>query len=521
MSGLTKSRAWEALEAHRTTMSDVHMRDLFYADKHRFDKFSLPLPGLLLDYSKNRVTSETMRLLFELLNAQNFDKWRSAMFSGEKINASENRAVLHVALRARQKPEIVKVLEQMRHFSETVRSGAWKGYGGHPVRDIVHIGIGGSALGPQFVTEALAAFGHPQIGIHFVSNVDGTHIVETLAKCDPETTLFIVASKTFTTQETMTNAQTARKWLLDQFNGDMGCVSRHFVAVSTNEGAVAEFGIDPKNMFVFWDWVGGRYSLWSAIGLPIAISAGMDRFEELLSGAHEMDEHFRTAAPERNMPVILALLGVWYRNFWNAQSCAVLPYDQYLSLLPRWLQQVDMESNGKRIDRDGNTVDYDTGPIVFGDAGTDAQHSFFQLLHQGTTLIPCDFIAPIHSHHHADGHQQILLANFLAQTEALMKGRAHKDPSRAFDGNRPSNTLLADRFDAKTLGMLLALYEHKVFVQGIVWNINSFDQFGVELGKEMASALLPEIKTGETGLHDCSTTGLLEWIRNSRPGRIV
>lgn len=512
MSKLTESREWLALQTHQTTMAGVHMRDLFRADSHRFEKFSLSLPGLLLDYSKNRVTSETMRLLIELLKAQGFDKWRTAMFAGEKINSTENRAVLHTALRGHSRPEVAPVLEQMRHFCENVRSGTWKGYGGHPVRDIVHIGIGGSSLGPQCVTAALAAFNHPQIRIHFVSNVDGTHIVETLAQCDPETTLFIVASKTFTTQETMTNAQTARKWLLSHFNGDMGCVSRHFVAVSTNEDAVAEFGIDPKNMFVFWDWVGGRYSLWSAIGLPVAVSIGMDRFEELLAGAHEMDEHFRTAAPEHNMPALLALIGVWYRNFWNAQSQAVLPYDQYLRLLPRWLQQVDMESNGKRIDRDGGVVDYDTGPVVFGDAGTDAQHSFFQLLHQGTSLIPCDFIAAVESHNKPDGHHDMLLANFLAQTEALMKGREHKDPNRAFDGNRPSNTLLATRFDAKTLGMLMALYEHKIFVQGIVWNINSFDQFGVELGKEMANMLLNEIKTGNIGAHDASTSGLLDHI---------
>ncbi|WP_029011000.1 glucose-6-phosphate isomerase [Azospirillum halopraeferens] len=547
MSALTESPAWQALNRHRAAMEGVHMRDLFAADPGRFDRFSLEAAGILLDYSKNRITGETVDLLVDLARQQDVAGWRDRMFAGERINVTEDRAVLHTALRNRSDravpvdgrdvmPDVRGVLKRMEHFVKRVREGAWTGYTGQQITDVVNIGIGGSDLGPVMVTEALTPFLHPEIAFHFVSNVDGTHIRETLDWLDPETTLFIVASKTFTTQETLTNAHTARRWFLETA-GDEAHIARHFVAVSTNEAAVRAFGIDPENMFGFWDWVGGRYSLWSAIGLPIALGIGFDRFEELLDGAHAMDEHFRTAPPERNLPILLGMLGVWYVNFWGAGAHAVLPYDQYLHRFPAYLQQLDMESNGKRTDRGGEPVDYATGPVVFGEPGTNGQHAFYQLIHQGTGLIPCDFIAAAQTHNPVGDHHRILLSNVFAQPEALMRGKTADEvraemagsgtpaaaiealvPHRVFPGNVPTNTLLVRSLDPRTLGALIALYEHKVFVQGIVWNINSFDQWGVELGKQLANRILPELQDGPTPApaHDVSTNGLIAWYRNHR-----
>jgi glucose-6-phosphate isomerase len=468
------------------------------------------------------------------------------MFAGERINFTEGRAVLHVALRNRSgrsimeggrdvMPAVRAVLAHMRAFSESVREGVWRGCTGDMITDVVNIGIGGSDLGPVMVTEALRPYHHPRLTPHFVSNVDGTHIIEVLKRVPPASTLFIVASKTFTTQETLANAHTARSWLLEHL-GSTADIARHFVAVSTNEQAVRTFGIDPHNMFEFWDWVGGRYSLWSAIGLPIALMIGMDRFEELLGGAFEMDEHFRTAPLEANIPVILGLLGIWYVNFFGARTHAILPYDQYLHRLPAYLQQADMESNGKRVDRDGEIVDYATGPVLWGEPGTNGQHAFFQLLHQGTLMVPADFLAPALSHNPVGTHHALLLANFLAQTEALMKGKTEETarselteaglqgealrrllPHKLFPGDRPTTTILFRQLTPHTLGMLLALYEHRIFVQGVVWRINSFDQWGVELGKQLAKTLLPEL-TGSAGpgMHDGSTLGLLDAIRAMR-----
>jgi Glucose-6-phosphate isomerase len=547
MSALTRSPAWEALVRHREEVSTLHMRDLFAADPDRFDRFSMEACGLLFDYSKNRITEETRALLLDLARQQRVEEWRDRMFAGEKINITEDRAVLHTALRNRSNrpvlvdgqdvmPEVNGVLHRMERFVKQVRDGAWTGYTGHPITDVVNIGIGGSDLGPVMVTEALTPYLHPQIGVHFVSNVDGTHISETLEWLDPETTLFVISSKTFTTQETLTNAHTARRWFLETA-GDPAHVARHFVAVSTNEAEVKKFGIDPANMFGFWDWVGGRYSLWSAIGLSIALGIGMDRFYELLDGAHAMDEHFRTAPLDRNMPVLMGMLGVWYRNFWDAQSHAVLPYDQYMHRFPAYLQQLDMESNGKSVDREGNRVHYATGPVVFGEPGTNGQHAFYQLIHQGTSLVPCDFLAPAETHNPVGDHHRILLSNFFAQPEALMRGKTADEvraemaksgkspaeieplvPHRVFEGNKPSNSILFKKLDPRTLGALIALYEHKVFVQGIVWNINSFDQWGVELGKQLAGKILPELQDGPTGAltHDSSTNGLIGWYRKHR-----
>ncbi len=460
------------------------------------------------------------------------------MFAGEKINTTEGRSVLHVALRNDPgkpimvdgkdvMPDVARVLAQMRQFSDAVRGGAWTGHTGKRITDVINIGIGGSDLGPVMVSEALKPYHQPGLNIHFVSNVDGTHIAETLKPLDPETSLFIVASKTFTTQETLTNATSGRRWLIDALGKE--AVAKHFVALSTNTEAVTAFGIDSANMFEFWDWVGGRYSLWSAIGLPIAVAIGMDRFEELLAGGRAMDDHFRTAPLEANMPVILALIGIWNTDFLGADTYAVLPYDQYLHRLPAYLQQADMESNGKHVTRDGERVDYPTGPILFGEPGTNGQHSFYQLIHQGTRLIPCDFIAPARSHNNVGDHHPILLSNFFAQTEALMAGKSEAQaraelqaqgvsgadlealvPHKVFDGNRPTNSILVRRFDPHTLGMLIALYEHKIFVQGVIWKVNSFDQWGVELGKQLAKAILPELEDGGavTG-HDVSTNGLI------------
>ena len=539
MSNLTDCRSWKALNAHFETVKGLHMRALFADDPRRFERYSLTVEGLLLDYSKNRITDETLRLLIDLAHERDLEGWRARMFNGERINVTENRAVLHIALRNRANrpilvdgqdvmPLVNRALDRMRGFTESVRIGQWRGYTEAPITDIVNIGIGGSDLGPAMVCKALAPYGHERLHMHFVSNVDGTDIVETLKPLDPARTLFIVASKTFTTQETLTNAHTARAWLLEAA-GQEAAVARHFVAVSTNREAVVAFGIDPEQMFEFWDWVGGRYSLWSAIGLPIALYIGMDHFEMLLSGAHGMDEHFAHAPLARNMPVILGLIGIWYINFFGARTHAVLPYDQYLHRLPAYLQQLDMESNGKSVDRDGKRVDYATGPIIWGEPGTNGQHAFYQLLHQGTQWVPADFLAPAHSHNPISEHHLILLANFFAQTEALMKGRSSDEtrpelnasglpdnvklmrlPHMVFTGNRPTHSILFDRLTPRTLGALIALYEHKVFVQGIIWNINSFDQWGVELGKKLASSILDELKDSHAiNRHDVSTNGLI------------
>jgi glucose-6-phosphate isomerase len=545
MSELTQSPAWTALAAHRREMDTVHMRDLFAGDPGRFDRFSLRLGDLLLDYSKNRITDETVRLLLDLARARRVEAWRDRMFAGEKINVTENRAVLHVALRNRSgrpirvdgqdvMPEIEAVLARMAGFAERVREGAWTGLDGRPITDVVNIGIGGSDLGPAMVTEALRSYHHERLRAHFVSNVDGTHIAEVLKRVDPATTLFIIASKTFTTQETLANARTARDWFLARGGGE-AAIARHFVAASTNAREVRAFGIDTANMFEFWDFVGGRYSLWSAIGLPIMVMVGAPRFAELLAGAHAMDEHFRTAPLQANLPVILAMLGVWYVNFWGASAHAVLPYDQYLARLPAYLQQADMESNGKRVDRDGHPVDYATGPVIFGEPGTNGQHAFYQLIHQGTPLIPADFIAPAESHNPVGRHHVLLLSNFLAQTEALMRGKTEAEaraelageglagaaleallPHKLFPGNRPTNSILVRRLDPDSLGRLIALYEHKIFVQGIVWNVNSFDQWGVELGKQLAKAILPQLEEGRGQAQDSSTAGLIRRIRDMR-----
>ena len=542
---LTDLKAWKDLENNYADVRGMNMREMFAADPDRFEKFSVSMNNMLVDYSKNRVTADTMKLLFDLARESGLEKARDAMFSGEKINTTENRAVLHTALRNRSDrpvfvdgkdvmPQINAVLKKMESFSNTVRSGEWKGATGKAMTDIVNIGIGGSDLGPVMVVEALKHYRKEGLNTHFVSNVDGTHIVETLKSLNPETTLFIVASKTFTTQETLTNAKTAREWLVKSLGED--AVAKHFVALSTNTEEVTKFGIDPANMFEFWDWVGGRYSLWSAIGLSIAISVGFDNFVELLTGGFEMDEHFRTAPLEKNIPVILAVLGVWYHNFFGAEAYAVLPYDQYLHRLPAYLQQADMESNGKGVTKAGRPVSYTTGPILFGEPGTNGQHSFYQLIHQGTHLIPCDFIVPAISLNETGDHHPILLSNVFAQAEALMKGKtaaevraefeaqgASEEKIQAllnhkiFSGNRPSNTILVEKIDPRTLGRLIAMYEHKIFVQGVIWNVNSYDQWGVELGKQLAKKILPEIK-GDTTVtaHDSSTNGLINAARTLR-----
>ena len=546
MALIDSTPAWQALASHWEQMAPVHMRDIFAADPERAARMSADVAGLHLDYSKHIVTDETLRLLFDLARAADLEAWRERMFTGAHINNTEDRAVLHVALRNRSNrpilvdghdvmPDVNAVLEQLRLFCNRVRSGDWQGFTGRPIRDVVNIGIGGSNLGPKMVATALTPYQSEAPRPHFVSNVDGTHLAETLKTLDPSTTLFIVASKTFTTQETMTNAMSARRWLVDGLGSD-AAVRNHFVAVSTNAEKVAEFGIDTENMFGFWDWVGGRYSLWSAIGLPIALAVGFERFEELLDGAHAMDEHFRTAPLEQNLPAILGLLGVWYIDFFGAKSHAILPYDQYLEYFPAYFQQGDMESNGKHVTRDGMRVTYPTGPVVWGQPGTDGQHAFYQLIHQGTELIPSDFIAPIKSHNPLADHHAKLLANCFAQTEALMRGRTLEEarepmlaagaepaeaerlaPQRQFDGNRPTTTILVDELTPHTLGALIALYEHKIFTQGIVWGINSFDQWGVELGKQLAGVILGEIADGEvTAEHDSSTTALLRYYFERR-----
>jgi glucose-6-phosphate isomerase len=544
MSLLIDSPAWQALIKHQLEIDNVPMRELFAQDPQRFERFSLRFGDILFDYSKNRITAKTMALLFDLAHQAQLAQRIEAMFNGGKINITENRAVLHIALRNRSnRPilvdgqdvmlEVNRVLAKMRTFSEAVRSGTWKGYTGKAITDIVNIGIGGSDLGPKMVTEALKPYSKPDLRAHFVSNIDGTDLVETLKTLNPETALFLVASKTFTTQETMTNAHSAREWFLTSAQ-DNAAIAKHFVAMSTNTEAVSQFGIDTQNMFEFWDWVGGRYSLWSAIGLSIALYLGMDHFEELLSGAHAVDEYFRTAPFERNIPVIMGLLGIWYNNFFGAESHAILPYDQYLMYFPAYFQQGDMESNGKSVDRQGEWVDYSTGPIIWGQPGTNGQHAFYQLIHQGTKLIPCDFLAAAQSHNPLGEHHTILISNYLAQTEALMKGRTPEEaraelvaegysgeqlerlvPAKTFPGNRPTNSFFYPKLTPQVLGALIALYEHKIFTQGVVWNINSFDQMGVELGKQLAKAILPELKGEQIiSTHDSSTTGLINHAKS-------
>jgi glucose-6-phosphate isomerase len=546
MTELISLSAWKSLEEHHQQVGSLPMRDLFARDPERFDQFSLRLGDILFDYSKNRITEKTVKLLIELARQAGLAEKIAAMFAGEKINNTEDRAVLHVALRNRSNRPIVvdgedvmvevnRVLERMRTFSDAVRSGEWKGFSGKAITDVVNIGIGGSDLGPQMVTAALAHYSNPRLRLHFVSNIDGTHLAETLKRTSPDTTLFIIASKTFTTQETMTNATSAREWFLSEAKDD-AAVAKHFVAVSTNTAAVTKFGIDPANMFEFWDWVGGRYSLWSAIGLSIVLAIGMDRFEELLSGAHEVDEHFRTAPFEENIPVIMGLLGVWYNNFFGAETHAILPYDQYMSRFPAYFQQGDMESNGKSVTRDGERVDYSTGPIIWGEPGTNGQHAFYQLIHQGTKLIPCDFLAPARSLNPLGNHHDILISNFLAQTEALMQGKTEDEvrielersglsgeelesliPAKTFEGNRPSNSFLFKELTPETLGSLIALYEHKIFTQGVIWNINSFDQMGVELGKQLAKTIEKELRGDEpVSSHDSSTNGLINYYKSIR-----
>jgi glucose-6-phosphate isomerase len=539
MSQLTQTRSWQALVAHQREIAPQHMRDLFQADPDRFDKFSLHFHDILFDFSKNRITEKTLALLLDLARERNVEQWRDRMFAGEKINFTENRAVLHTALRNKSDrpvlvdgkdvmPEVRRVLAQMRTFTDRVRSGEWKGYTGKKITDVVNIGIGGSDLGPFMVCSALRPYSSPDLAAHFVSNIDGAQLANILEKCNPETTLFVVASKTFTTQETLTNAHSARHWFLKSAR-DESHIAKHFVALSTNAAEVAKFGIDTANMFEFWDWVGGRYSLWSAIGLSIALYVGMDNFEALQQGAFEMDEHFRHTPLEKNLPVILGMLGIWYNNFFGAQTHAILPYDQSMSRFAAYFQQGDMESNGKFIDRDGNRVDYDTGPIIWGEPGTNGQHAFYQLIHQGTRLIPCDFIIPMETHYPIGDHHKILLSNFFAQTQALMIGKTQEQaraeleaagmtgealdkllPHKVFEGNKPTNSIMFDKLTPKALGSLIALYEHKIFVQGIIWNINSFDQWGVELGKQLANAMLPKLfDNTPTSCHDSSTNGLI------------
>jgi glucose-6-phosphate isomerase len=538
MTSLTATPAWKALEAHADSVSGLRMRDLFAADPGRFEAFSISLPGIFLDYAKNRVTADTMALLMDLARQAGVEDWRQRLFSGQPVNVSEGRPALHTALRNRSggpvrvagadvMPLIAESLARMREFSGALASGAWKGAAGKAAADVVCIGIGGSHLGPEMVCQALTPYHKPGPEIHFVANVDGADITQALAGLDPATTLFIVSSKSFTTPEVLANAATARAWITDAMGAD--AVASHFVAVTANPAAAAGFGIEAANTFVIWDWVGGRCSLWSAIGLPIAIAVGMDAFEDLLDGAHAMDNHFQEAPFESNMPVVMALLGVWYSGFLGAGSHAVLPYGHHLRGLPAYLQQLDMESNGKSVTRDGHPVAHQTGPVLFGAPGTPGQHSFFQLLHQGTRLVPADFIAAAESSAPETGHHAMLLANFFAQTEALMKGKDEEEaraemeaagvpaddfdsllPHKVFAGNRPTNSILAGRFDPRTLGMLIALYEHKIFVQGVIWEINSFDQWGVELGKELAAAILPELEGGgPAGGHDSSTNGLI------------
>lgn len=540
----THTQAWKALEAHKAELSNTTIQDLFKQEKNRFDDYSLTFNNqILVDFSKNNINQTTLSLLRQLAQECALDSAKEAMFTGKKINRTENRAVLHTALRNRANipvlvdgkdvmPEVNAVLAKMKDFCQRIISGEWKGYTGKAITDVVNIGIGGSDLGPYMVTEALRPYKN-HLNMHFVSNVDGTHIAETLKKVNPETTLFLVASKTFTTQETMTNAQSARDWLLKAAKNE-SAVAKHFAALSTNAKDVEKFGIDTNNMFEFWDWVGGRYSLWSAIGLSIALSIGFENFEALLSGAHEMDKHFRSAPIEQNIPTTLALVGLWNSNFLGAQTEAILPYDQYLHRFAAYFQQGNMESNGKYVDRDGNVINnYQTGPIIWGEPGTNGQHAFYQLIHQGTTLIPCDFIAPAQTHNPLAGHHNKLLSNFFAQTEALAFGKTKEEveaefikagkslddvknivPFKVFTGNKPTNSILVQKITPFTLGALIAMYEHKIFVQGVIFNIFSFDQWGVELGKQLANRILPELTDSEkVASHDSSTNGLINQFK--------
>lgn len=540
----SNTKAWESLM--NASQADIPIKKLFKDDARRFEKYQVRFKDILLDYSKNRIDDATKQSLLDLARQTDLKDAIEAMFTGKLINGTENRAVLHTALRNRSNtpvyvdgknvmPDVNKVLEKMRVFSEKVSKGVWKGYTGKPIDSLVNIGIGGSDLGPVMVTEALKPYQHPHIKTFFVSNVDGSHITEVLKQVNPETTLFFIASKTFTTQETMTNAHTARDWFLENAH-DKEEVAKHFVALSTNGNAVREFGIDLNNMFEFWDWVGGRYSLWSAIGLTIACSVGFDNYRKLLEGAHAMDNHFREASFEQNIPVLLALIGIWNTNFLGASSEAILPYDQYMHRFPAYFQQGNMESNGKYIDREGNKVGYATGPVIWGEPGTNGQHAFYQLIHQGTQLVPCDFIAPAHTHNPLGDHHLKLMSNFFAQTEALMNGKSLEEvqqemekegkapelidkiaPHRVFEGNRPTNSILVKKINPATLGALIAMYEHKIFVQGAIWNIYSFDQWGVELGKVLAKSILPELASPEkVSGHDASTNGLINAFKDFR-----
>ena len=547
MTKIIDSNEWQDLKKHFDDIKNVQMRDLFKDDEQRFEKFHLALDDFLFDFSKNRINDKTLVLLNKLAIKADVEDWRAKQFSGDKINTTEDRAVLHTALRSQDddpifvdgidvKPEVKKVLKQIESFSNSINDGSWKGFTGKKINTIVNIGIGGSDLGPAMVCKALKPFSHKDLRIHFVSNVDGADLALTLEKCDPETTLFIVASKTFTTQETMTNAFSARHWFLNHAKNN-DAISQHFVAVSTNTEKVKEFGINEENMFIFWDWVGGRYSLWSSIGLSISIFLGYENFKALQTGAYEMDQHFLHAPIEKNMPIQMALIGIWYNNFFKFNTQATLPYDQGLSLLPSYLQQADMESNGKFIDRDGKRVCLETGPVIWGESGTNGQHAFYQLIHQGTQFVPCDFIMPIKSHYNPGDkknlHHKILMSNLLAQSQSLMMGKTIDEarselinsglsdqeissllPHRSFEGNRPSNTILFEKLTPKNLGRLIALYEHKIFVQGVIWNINSFDQWGVEYGKQIARLVLPKIQ-GEktTSCFDSSTNNLIDYIK--------
>ena len=542
----TTTKSWQNLRRHYEKTKSLHMRDLFAEDSRRFDKFSICFNDLLVDYSKNRITEETLKGLIALAEECDLNNAIEKMFGGAKINETENRAVLHIALRNRANnpivvdgqdvmPEVNAVLDQMEDFTNRVISGHWQGYTGKKISDIVNIGIGGSDLGPVMVTEALRPYAKKDLRVHYVSNIDGTHLTETLKQLKPETTLFMIASKTFTTQETMTNAFSAREWFLEAAKDPLH-VARHFVAISTNAEAVEKFGIDKDNMFVFWDWVGGRYSLWSAIGLSIACYIGYENFVELLQGAFEMDQHFKTTPFDKNIPVLLALIGIWYNNFHGAQTEAILPYDQYLHRFPAYFQQGNMESNGKSVDRNGDKIDYQTGPVIWGEPGTNGQHAFYQLIHQGTKLIPADFLAAAISHNPIGEHHSILLSNFFAQTEALLNGKTQKQvaaelkkdgksdkeiqkllPQKLFEGNRPTNSIIFNKLTPKVLGSLIALYEHKIFVQGVIWNIFSFDQWGVELGKQLAKKILPELEGDKpVDSHDGSTNGLINAYKQMR-----
>ncbi|NOR64578.1 MAG: glucose-6-phosphate isomerase [Candidatus Scalindua sp.] len=542
----TETQSWKNLIVHFKEMKSLHMKDLFASDPERFNKYTIRFNDILVDYSKNIITGETLRLLLNLIEEVGLKDAIDKMFSGDRINETEERAVLHIALRNREStpiyvngkdvmPEVNAVLDKMKEFSNKIISGEWKGFTGKKITDMVNIGIGGSDLGPVMVTECLRPYAKEGLAVHFVSNVDGTHISETLKRLDPETTLFFIASKTFTTQETMTNAFSAREWFLECAK-DRAYVAKHFVALSTNLEKVEEFGIDKDNMFVFWNWVGGRYSLWSAIGLSIACYIGFENYAELLQGAFEMDSHFRESPFERNIPVILALIGIWYNNFFGAQTEVILPYDQYMHRFPAYFQQGNMESNGKSVDRNGNNVNYQTGPVIWGEPGTNGQHAFYQLIHQGTKIIPADFLAPAISHNRIGQHHNILLSNFFAQAEALLNGKTKKEvieelkrdgksddeiqklyPHKVFEGNRPTNSILFSKLTPRVLGSLIAMYEHKIFVQGVIWNIFSFDQWGVELGKQLAKKILPELSDHKPiESHDSSTNGLINAFKEMR-----